>query len=260
MSAIMFKMRNPTGTLRELVRSVIDKAAVTGVENLLLFDDCSLNAAVVAHLGYEAIQHGTPGSLIVIKFEELPDGAQPNFPTELTSAFKVAKTVDIPAPADWKSQQQLWINTYSRIHGDINHALVLSTRDLTDRFIGDCAADALAYSPLGCLLKSEIEKVAKAIIDWNNTELLKEEADPRNTCTDNRMAAQENPQNTDFALCTVLSAKESQCELLLGAYKEHPISEAFRKTRFVREALPYDYNKFREKIVELGCQDTTVDI
>ena len=261
MSAIRYRMREPELTIRQLVRTIIDEASVRGKTNLAIFDDGTLNAAVVASLAHTAIENSVLESLTVVSYAA-DDEQQAARMGELFTAFS-PHTVETHPPAQpsgrlnkERNQNYTLSNT-----ADENDALPLSAKDLTDMFIGSGEVDLHAYPILRCFLASEIEKLARTITDLNNANMKKEEADPKNTCLDNRLASQDNPGDMDFALCTVLAAKETECELLLGSYKEHEITEGFKRTRRARAIIKPDYNKVRSRLIDLCDEEPpTVDI
>lgn len=253
MSAIRRKITSPKATIREIIRAIIDRASQNDNTSLVLFDDGALNAAVTAHCGAEAVANSALDTLIVVNYEDTSKAQRLH---EMIDALK-PKLVTVLKPEGRIEER---CQNYSlSIVSDNENALILSSSDLTDYFVGTGERNFSAHHALEPLLKSEVERIAKEIIDFNNSTLTKELADPRNTCIDNRLAAQDSPHNTDFALCAVLAAKETECELLLGSYKEHPISEWFQRTRYTRSISNLDYNKLRDRFLDI-CTDPSVEI
>lgn len=244
MEAIKHKMNHPLDALKQMIRCLIDHCNTFDKKGLIVAVDGTLNSAICAHIANEATINGTLNKLILMRALDTTQHAQ-----DITTAYPAAsiEVVDLGmmGPLTRARASQALSNGFAQA----SQGLVIGTGDLTEYFVGPAIPIADEYPLIKFLLKSELEKLAKTVIDWNNANLEKQFADPRNTSIDNPMAAQENPSNTDFALCTILAAKDTQCELLLGSYKEHQISEGFKKTKLLRNIEKFDYNTIRAAVM-----------
>jgi hypothetical protein len=260
MNAIKYRMECPITTLKLTIRGIIDYAARNDFKGMLVKLDGTLNSAIIAHLAYEARINGGLEKLIFFKTTTATEIPATKAIMEVIDAYPTDSYSLVVSPYEGYGNLR-----YDRQMAAIAYAVaakeecfVISNRDLTDYFIGEPIPMSDEYPALVFMLKSEVERFGKVIIDWNNENLEKDKADPRNTSIDNPLAAQENPSTSDFALCTVLAAKESECQILLRSYSEHPIQEMFKRTRIIRKSEGYDYNSDRKLFFE-DAAEITVD-
>lgn len=244
MEAIKHKMCHPLDTLKGMIRGIIEHCNIFDKKRLVVFADGSLNSAIAAHCAYEASVNGALGKLIFVRSIDTTQHAQ-----DITTAYPDVEVEVVDLGMIGILAQPRAAQVLSNAIAQINQGVVIHTGDLTEYYVGPVKPLGDEYPLLKFFIKSELEKLAKTIIDWNNSNMDKALADPRNTSIDNPLAAQENPMSMDTALCVVLAAKDSQCDILLGGYKDHAISEAFKKTKLIRSMEKLDYNTIRAQLM-----------
>lgn len=247
MSAIREVIDCPLDCLREMIRHLIDEINRYNIEKVAVPVNGSLNSAIATHIAERACDNSNSLlSIITVKFKGENNERAENVAN--TAKCNLHRLLEIAREKE-PSIVKRYTSFFAADTIQAKRGLVINTDDLTDYFIGPPKPSSDEYPLLKWLLKSEIEKLGREIVDWigKNPEEgeSEEQTKARQSAIDNCIVQQENPQYKDYKLAVILAAKETNCDLLLKAHQEDELKGAFNMTKMIRQIENFDYNKLR---------------
>lgn len=258
MSSVVGALDCPLDALRGIIRALIDEVNNFAIERIVVPCDGTLNSAMAAHVAFQATKHC--GAELRLSWGSPYD--IPGTETIQCDALKRAENVaslysGIERPARLPEiEAQYAVQRAKSLEATMiagERGLVIDLRDLTDYFIGTPKPSADEYPLFKWLLKTEMEKLGKTIVDWIGANPEEGESEKttkaRQSAIDNCIVQQENPGPMDYVLAVILAAKETNCEVLFNAHKEHAIVAPFKATRRIRGIENFDYNSHRRRFL-----------
>lgn len=254
MSALQGALDCPLDALRSMIRMVIDEVQEYNLDKIVVPVDGSVNSAMAVHIAFQACKHCNATLVLTYGFpsdDEAKKRAEDI--VSLHSRFEGMTKAMMETLALPEVQVRPRVASHHAAMGAGEKGLVIDLRDLTDYFIGVPRPSGDELPLFKWLLKTEMEKLGKAAVDWigaNPEEGEDEETTKaRQSAIDNCILQQENPAQMDYVLAVILAAKETNCEILFKAHREHAIAPLFRATRRIRGIENFDYNRYRKQFL-----------